>query len=207
MATKKSNTPEKNVNTGSLVTLAKDALNHRAQAAEHSTQEKALTEVMGRSAEDLRQQDVANGEYYGLIRITAEDQQPVRVEFRIENGGLSVSEEAKLDALYGGSRPVLFRREKVVTDILNPLALVQELITAGKNPFDYLVLSVRDGMDHALVQSSAVSSAEAFLPTKDFIGTIEGIKGSLSEEAKIFTNNYLVGALKPRVVLGSKGKA
>jgi hypothetical protein len=207
MASKKSNAPEKNINSGEMVTLAQKALEARAKAAEYTTVEKATSEEISKKAEHERREEIGRGNYLGIIRITGENQSPVRVEFRLENGALNVSEEANLDALYMGSRPVLFKREKIVTEITNPLTLIQELIAKGKNPFDYLELKVRDGMDHALVESKNVTSAEAFLPTEGFLSTIDGIKGSMSEEAKTFTKNYLEGALKPRVVLGTKGKA
>ena len=207
MANKKSNAPEININTGELVDLAKKALEARAKAAEYTTVEKTTSEEISKKAEHERREEVGRGHYLGIIRITGENQSPVRVEFRLENGALNVSEEANLDALYKGSRPVLFKREKIVTEITNPLTLVQELITKGKNPFDYLELKVRDGMDHALVDSEHVISAEAFLPTEGFLNTVDGINGSMSDEAKTFTKNYLEGALKPRVVLGTKGKA
>lgn len=207
MASKKSNAPEKNIDNGELVELAKKALDARSKAAEFTTQEKAASEEIGKKAEHDRREEIGRGNYIGIIRITGESQSPIRVEFRLENGALNVSEEANLDALYMGSRPVLFKREKIVTEITNPLTLIQDLIANGKNPFDYLKLSVREDMDHALVDSKHVISAEAFLPTDGFLNTIDGIKSSLSEEAKTFTKNYLEGALKPRVVLGTKGKA
>ncbi len=204
---KKPNAPEKNVDTGELVDLAKQALEARAKAAEFTTVEKARSEEIGTKAEALRRQEVEQGNYIGIVRVTHADQQPIRVEFRLENGALAVTEEANLDAIYKGSRPVLFKREKVVTEILDPIELIRELMAAGKNPFDFLELKVREGMDHALVESRHVTNAEAFLPVDGFLNTIEGIKGSMSDDAKTFTKNYLQGALKPRVVLGTKGKA
>jgi hypothetical protein len=207
MSAKKAKCPEKNVDTGELVDLAKQALEARAKAAEFTTQEKKTSEEIGQKACQLRQQEIEKENYYGLIRITQKNQSPVRVEFRFENGALDVAEETNLDELYRGSRPVLFKREEIITEILNPLALIQELVNEGKNPFDYLKLSVREGMDRILVNSNHVTSAEAFLPTEGFLNTIDGIKSTLSEDAKTFTKNYLESALKPRVVLGTKGKS
>jgi hypothetical protein len=208
MSAKKAKCPEKNVDTGELVDLAKQALEARAKAAEFTTQEKKTSEEIVQKAEHLRRQEIEKeNNYYGLIRITQENQSPVRVEFRFENGALDVAEESNLDTLYRGSRPVLFKREEIITEITDPLALIQELVNEGKNPFDYLKLSVREGMDRILVNSNHVTSAEAFLPTEGFLNTIDGIKSTLSEDAKTFTKNYLESALKPRVVLGTKGKS
>jgi hypothetical protein len=207
MAAKKSTVPEKSVDKGELVDLAKKALDFRTTAAEATTQEKAISEELAKKGEHERREEVKRGSYIGMIRVTGEKQTPIRIEFRLEKGALDVAEEANLDTLYKGSRPVLFKREKVVTEILDPLALIQGIIADGKNPFDYLELKVREGMDHVLVESKNVTTAEAFLPTEGFLSTIEGIKESLSDDAKTFTQNYLEGALKPRVVLGTKGKA
>jgi hypothetical protein len=208
MAGKKSNVPEKSIDTGELVDLAKKALEARSKAAEFTTQEKATSEQIAQKAEHERREELIRDNYIGMIRVTGENQTPIRVEFRLDNGALDVTEEANLDALYKGSRPVLFKREKIVTEITDPLALIQGLIDDGKNPFDFLELKVRDGMDHVIVESKNVTSAEAFLPTEGFLNTIEGIKSSLSDDAKTFTKNYLETALKPRVVLGTtKGKA
>jgi hypothetical protein len=207
MASKKSSVPEKSIDSGDLVELAMKALTFRAKAAEFTTQEKATSEEIAKKGEQERRDEIECGNYIGMIRVTGDKQAPIRIEFRLEKGALDVSEEANLDALYKGSRPVLFKREKVVTEILDPLALIQGIIAEGKNPFDFLELKVREGMDHVLVESKSVTSAEAFLPMPEFLSTIEGIKGSLSDDAKTFTKNYLEGALKPRVVLGTKGKA
>jgi hypothetical protein len=207
MASKKSNVPEKSIDTGELVELAMKALTARSKAAEYTTQEKAASEEIGKKAEHERREEINRGNYIGMIRVTGDKQTPIRIEFRLDNGALDVTEEANLDALYKGSRPVLFKREKIVTEITDPLALIQELIAEGKNPFDFLELKVRDGMDHAVVDSKNLTTAEAFLPTEGFLTTIEGIKSSLSDDAKTFTKNYLETALKPRVVLGTKGKA
>ena len=208
MATKKkSNTPEFNIDKGKIVEEAKGALDARAKAAEFTTVEKKHSEEISKLAEIIRIEGIDRDEYFGVVRITGEQQAPVRVEFRLESSALDVSEEGNLDALYGAQRPLLFQREKVVNKILDPLALIQELIASGKNPFDYLELKVREGMDHVVADSKNVTSSEAFLPVEGFLGTLNEIKSVLSSEAKEFTKNYLAGAIKPRVVLGTKGKA
>jgi hypothetical protein len=207
MAAKKTGLPEINVDKGIIVGFAKEALEARAEAAEYTTIEKQNSELIAKHSEILRQEEVSRDQYIGVVRITGEQQAPVRVEFRLENAALDVAEEPNLNALYGAQRPLIFQREKIVNEIINPLALIQELIAAGKNPFDYLDLSVRKGMDHVLVESKNVTSGEAFLPKEGFLGTLNEIKHTMSPEAKEYTKNYLQGAIKPRVVLGTKGKA
>lgn len=207
MALKKAITPEISIDKGLIVGFAKKALEARAEAAEYTTIEKQQSELIAKHGELLRQEEITRDMYIGVVRITAENQAPVRVEFRLENCALDVSEEANLSAIYGPQRPVIFQREKIVNEIIDPLALVQEIIAAGKNPFDYLDLSVRKGMDHVIVESKNVTSGEAFLPKEGFLGKLNEIKHTMSAEAKEYTKNYLMGAIKPRVVLGTKGKA
>jgi hypothetical protein len=206
MATKKKSLPEFNVDKGLIVEEAIGALNARAKAAEYTTVEKKHSEEMAKLSESIRTEEIKRDEYIGVIRITGETQAPVRVEFRLENSAIDISEESNLNTIYGAQRPLLFQREKVVNDIIDPLALIQELIKAGKNPFDYLDLSVRKGMDHVMVESKNVTSGEAFLPTEGFLATLQEIKSVLSSDAKEYTKNYLATAIKPRVVLGTKGK-
>ena len=207
MASKKADTPEISVDKGLIVDLAKEALAARASAAEFTTIEKQHSELIAQQGELLRQEEISRDQYIGVVRITGEQQAPVRVEFRMENGALDVSEETNLNAIYGAQRSVIFQREKIVNEIINPMGLVQELVNAGKNPFDYLDLSVRKGMDHVIVESKNVTSGEAFLPKEGFLGKLNEIKHTMSSEAKEYTKNYLMGAIKPRVVLGTKGKA
>lgn len=208
MATKKKPSPsEHNVDTGEIVEEASKALDARAQVAEFTTVEKHHAGNVGQLAEGLRQAGYEREHFIGVVRITSKDQSPVRVEFRLENGALNITEEANLNAIYGSSRPLLFGREKIVTEIINPLELLQELVNAGKNPFDYLDLSVKKGMDHALIDSGHVTTAEAILPRDGFLDTLNDIKSTMSTDAKTYTKNYLNGAVKPRVVLGTKGKA
>ena len=125
----------------------------------------------------------------------------------MENGALAVDEGKNLDMLYGTARPLLFQKERVVNEIVDPMALIKELIDAGKNPFDYIDIAVRKGMDHVLVESKNVTSGEAYLPKEGFLNTLNEIKNTLSDNAKTYTKEYLNNTLKPRVVLGTKGKA
>jgi hypothetical protein len=207
MATKKEGLPEINVDNGQIVEEAKGAANARAKAAEYTTVEKEHSQQVALLAEGLRQEEVGREKYIGIVRVTNSDLPPVRIEFRMENGQMPVEEESNLDALYGSSRPLLFQREMEVNKITDPTALIKELVDSGKNPWDYLDISVRKGMDHILVESKNVIVGEAILPREGLLNTLNEIKNTLSSDAKVFTKAYLEKALKPRVVLGTKGKA
>ena len=177
-----------------------------ARAAEAATIEKAATGVIATLAEEIRQTEVTKDHYVGIIRVTGDDMAPTRIEMRMEKGALAVDEGSKkLDTLFGGSRPLLFTKDKVVNEITNPAALVAELIAQGKNPWDFLNISVKSGLDLAVAESPNVVAAEAYVPKAEFLNTVEDIKHTLSANAKTFLKVYLETALKPRVVLGTKG--
>ena len=207
MATKKEGLPDINVDKGPIIESARTAVECRAQIAELTTTEKTASSEIAKLAEGLRQEEVGRDKYIGIVRVTGEELPPVRVEFRMENGALAVDEGKNLDMLYGTARPLLFQKERVVNEIVDPMALIKELIDAGKNPFDYIDIAVRKGMDHVLVESKNVTSGEAYLPKEGFLNTLNEIKNTLSDNAKTYTKEYLNNTLKPRVVLGTKGKA
>ena len=207
MATKKEGLPDINIDKGPIIESARTAVECRAQIAELTTTEKTASSEIAKLAEGLRQEEVGRDKYIGIVRVTGEELPPVRVEVRMENGALAVDEGKNLDMLYGTARPLLFQKERVVNEIVDPMALIKELIDAGKNPFDYIDIAVRKGMDHVLVESKNVTSGEAYLPKEGFLNTLNEIKNTLSDNAKTYTKEYLNNTLKPRVVLGTKGKA
>lgn len=206
MATKKG-LPEVSLNAGAIVDEAKKAIEARSKVAEFSTVEKQHSEEVSKLAVEKRIDEATRNNFIGVVRVTGDDLPPVRIEMRMENGALDISEEGNLDAIYGSSRPLLFGREKVVTAITDPAALLKELLESGKNPFDYLDVSVKKGMDHVIAESKNVTAGEAFLPKEGFLSTLNDIKHTLTDDAKEYTKAFLETALKPRVVLGSKGKA
>jgi len=207
MATKKEGLPEISVNEGDIIVSAREATTARSKAVLYTSIEKTHTEKIGILAEERRKEEVTRGKFIGVLRVTAEELPPVRVEFRMENGTLNIEEEKNLNDIYGPTRPLLFQREKVVTEIIDPTTLIKELIDAGKNPWDYLDLKVKKDMDHAVVESKCVVSAEAFFPKEGFLNTVNEVKNTMSEDAVMYTTTYLDNCLKPRVVLGTaKGK-
>ena len=203
MAAKKTN-PEVTINEGPLVDKAKEAVAARTTAAEATTLEKEFSEEMADLAEQTRVAELSKDNYVGLVRVTNAALPPVRIEFRIKGGSLKLEEEANLNALFGAARPILFQREKYVTSILDPNALLNSLEDQGKNPWDYLELKVKPGMDAVVATSEHVVATEDFFPTKEgFLNKLVDIKNSLTAEAKEYIKNYLAAVLSPVVVLGS----
>lgn len=206
---KKKPLPETNIDNGVLVDEARKAVQARSDKAQAETEEKEAKRVMSEEAEKIRAECVEKGEgYLGLIRITSDDLPPTRVEFRMNNGALDISEKEKLDEMFGASRPLLFGREKVITEILDPDKLIEQMKASGKNPWDFLTLSIKSNMDRVVDDAAdeTVVSQEAYLPKGGFLATLDDIEHTLSDDAKEYVKAYLAKTLKPAVVIGSRGK-
>jgi hypothetical protein len=209
---KKKPLPEINIDSGVLVDEARKAIHARSEKAQAETEEKDAKKKMAEEAEKIRAKCLEDSEgYIGLIRVTSKTQEipPTRVEFRMSNGALDINEKGKLDEMFGASRPLLFGREKVITEILDPDKLIEQMKAAGKNPWDFLTLSVKSNMDRVVDDAAdkTVVSQEAYLPKSGFLATLDDIAHTLADKAKEYVKAYLAKTLKPSVVIGSKGKA
>jgi hypothetical protein len=209
MANNKSGLPEINIGEGLIVLKAKEACDAHSQVGVLETLIKTCKEVISSEAEGLRKSEENSGNYIGLVRITGTDLPPVRVEFRTgSNSALDLDQESTLDELFGPARPLIFARSKVITGVVDPMTLVQQLKDSGKNPWDYLTVSVKPGMDEivASVSSDAVTVQEVFLPREGWIAKLNELAVVLTNQAKRYISEYMEKVLKPSVVLGSKGK-
>ena len=206
--------PEISIGTGLIVEKAKEALEAHAKVGVLETIIKKAKEIIAEEAEKLRKQEEQSENYIGLVRVTGEDLPPVRVEFRTgPNSALDLEQEDTLDELFGPARPLIFAKSRIVTSVLDPMALVQSLKDSGKNPWDYLNVSVKPGMDEIIADTAAavaadiVSVQEVFLPREGWLAKLNEIVITLSDKAKRFISEYMEKVLKPSVVLGSRGKA
>jgi hypothetical protein len=196
MADKKKPLPEVSVSEGAIVGHAKEMANYRAQIADLQEKEDQVCGRIKTDAESLRQAELKRNNFVGLIRIVDDSMAPVRCEFRInKNGAFAVEDESKLDGLFGASRPLLFGKEKVITEITDPSALIEEIKARGQNPWDYLNISVKTGLDRALADSSHVISQEAFLPKTGFLATMNDIASTMKPESLSFVKEYLTKVL------------
>ena len=201
--------PELSVDTGNIVDEAKKATEARAKVTEYTTVEKKASSEISILAEMIRQVQEKNTQnYVGIIRVTGEDQSAVRVEFRMENGSLDINQEDTLNNIFGGLRPLLWRREKVLLNLNDPMAEINRLIAEGKNPLDYLNITPKAESEGAMLDSPNVTTGEALIPVEGFLNTLNDNKNLLQTQGqKEFVSKYLTDVLKPRVVLGTKGKA
>ena len=209
MAAKKKALPEIAVGApqhADLVRLAKDALAVRAQIADLTTREIELKKQIAEKASVIRvHEEQANGNYVGCVRITDADQSPCMVQFKMCGGALDLDQEANLDALFGSARTMLWDRDAAVQDVINPAGVIAECQGRGQNPWDYLDVKVKKGLDRAFLGSSNVTMVEAFLPKEGFLATCNDTKHTFpKKEATEFLAAYTLQALKPAVDLGKK---
>lgn len=199
----KRKSPEISINSGEIIEHARTAVAARAIIAEKTTVEDQGKKRIRELSDGIRIEKLGNKEYIGIIRITGNDLPPVRVEFRMD-GALDMIESDKLDRIFGTLRPQLFQPKEIVTSITDPAGLIQEMIDQGKNPWDYLKIEVKDGMDSIVARYLYVISQSALVPTEEFLNTLNDVRDTLSDEAVMYLEDFLTTAQKPRVVLGTK---
>lgn len=197
-----------------FVGLARDALSARSSLAQFELAEASAKNALATKASDLRVTEARKDNYIGIVRVVkpeaaAEDLSPVRVEFKMssKDSALKVDQMEDLDEMFGGLRPQLWEKGKAVTDIPDPKALIDSIITAGQNPWDYLKLAVKPGMDDIVSRYSGVTVIEAILPKTGFLARLQEFGKNLGSEAKDYVRAYLNTALHTSVNLGTKGKA
>jgi hypothetical protein len=158
-------------------------------------------------ADAIREDQFNKGEFVGVIKVISDDIPATRVEFRRNNGALDINEMATLDKVFGGLRPQLFEKAKVVRDIITPQALIDGMRKAGLNPWDYLEIKTKTNMDDIVSQYPGCTTDEAILPKKGLLARLKENATILSDEAKSWIKVYLDKALKTTPVLGTKGKS
>jgi hypothetical protein len=205
--------PEVTVDTDPIVATAREALSARASKAQYETAEKVARDGLATLASGLRTEQAAGGNFIGCVRVVqpfgTEEMPPLRIEFKmaLKDAALQVTELYLLNQLFGALRPQLWEQTKTVTDVHTPQALYDSLKAAGLNPFDYLNVSVKDGMDGIIAQHDGVTAVEALVPRTGFLARLYEFGRNLSEDAKYYMRRYLDRALSPAVIIGSKGKA
>ena len=206
MAAKKS-LPEflvNNKNNPALVTVTKEALDLRSQIADLETQEKVAKTKMSEQATTIRAAEEAKGNYIGVVKVTDEGMNPSQIQFKMTNAAIDIEQGPTLDAHFNAARPMLWSRDMVVTAITNPTALIEEMTARGQNPWDYLEVRVKPGLDANFRSSPNVVKGEAYLPVEGFLTTVNEFKHTFSAEAKEFLKEYLKEVLKTSVSLGHK---
>ena len=199
--------PEINISDGQIVADALQLVQVRAAKAQLETKEKELKVAIENQATTVRDAKLEAGEVIGLIRITNENLVPVQVQFRVDSkkAALSMSDEGTLNDLFEGARPLLFGKDVMVTEITDPEALIAAMKASGRNPWDFLHVSVREGSDQIVSGYVQAVTNEAFMPKEGFLTTIKDIWHTLSVEAIEYLKTYFKIAIKPMVIVGSKG--
>lgn len=207
MAKKKKGLPEIEVTKathGDLVDQAREVLDIRSRIANLEIEEADLKKDIAETSVSIRESEQSKGNYIGIVKIVDEGMTPVQVQHKMTQPGLHVDEGESLEHHFGSSRPMLWQKEKVVVGITDPDALIAELRAKDQNPWDVLQVTVKKGMDAALLFSENVMKEEAYLPLEGFLNILNEIQHTLSAEAKEYLSKYLAKVLKPTVSLGHK---
>jgi hypothetical protein len=164
--------------------------------------------------------------FLSLVRV-ANESAPVRVEFRTgkasaqdivqkdDAGNVVVEDmEVYLKELMGGVYSQVFERRTVISRVADPRKLYAALANSGKDPWDFLSVSVRDGTDAIVIQAlkehnaqDAVAISDTILPVKDWLENLTLVAKALTDKALTFMREFVVGATAPSIVLASKSKA
>lgn len=199
--------PEISSNDKDLIYAAREALKNKLKAAEHTSAEKGFRKEMEKKGTDIYNTEFDKGNPIGLIRVIDSEVSSARIEMRINNGALDVSEKNNLRKLLGHRKTQLFERTRIITDITDPAAILTTLTKKGLDPWKYVEIKVKENMDEVIwdaIDGKHCQSAEAYLPKQGFLSKLNQIFNTLSDGAKKYLKEYLANALKPTAVIGSK---
>jgi hypothetical protein len=191
-----------------MAALADTMVDFKAQIGELETRLKTAKEELAEQASVYRTTLAEKDDYIGMIRITGK-QAPVRVEFRTNKSkaALDLDQAPVLDELYGASRMLLWEKDMVITGVTDPAQLIIDLQKAGLNPYEYLNVSVKPGMERIVADKSKVVVVfEAFTPVKGCLNTVRDIIHTWSTAAKAYFRAYTAQALEPYITTGTATK-
>lgn len=200
--------PEITISDGPMAALADTMVDFKAQIGELETRLKTAKEELAEQASVHRTTLAEKDDYIGMIRITGK-QAPVRVEFRTNKSkaALDLDQAPVLDELYGASRMLLWEKDMVITGVTDPAQLIIDLQKAGLNPYEYLNVSVKPGMERIVAdKSKTVVVFEAFTPVKGCLNTVRDIIHTWSTAAKDYFRAYTAQALEPYITTGTATK-
>lgn len=199
--------PEINIGEGQIVEDAILLAQTRAKKAQLETEEKTLIASVATQATVIRNTKLDTGEVVGLIRITSE-QAPIQVQFKVDGkkAALSIDEGKTLDDLFGGARPLLFGKDQIITEIMDPEALIKAMKDDGHNPWDSMSLVVKTGQESVVARYPQAVSSEVFMPKAGFLTTVRDVWHTFHAEAVGYLTPYIKEIIKAVVVVGSQGK-
>ena len=188
--------PETFITEGEIVKIAETFIQYKKDLEYHKDLCDAASKELKEACDGQREVLLKNRKIARVIRIS-----DAKVEFRMKNGQIPFSDKGLLEELFGQDYHSLFEQGKVISAIIKPNALIKALEDAGVNPWDYLSLNVKEGMDEAVTglakDIGLYNTAEAVLPRKGFLSTLAGIIEKLTDDAVEFLQDYLKKALEP----------
>lgn len=212
MSNKTKALPEKSLNSGEIAQKAAELAGVHSKLAELQTEEKNLKKALAELCDTDRREELDKNNYIGLYRVTGENVSPTRVEFRLESRGktdkraINTDQEQALADLFGNNRLVLFEKCHAISEITDPIKVIQDLDVKGIDPKAVLEITIKEGHEKTVIDATdAVTGHEAFLPRRGFLSTLNDIKAQISGRARHWLDLYLNATLGSKVCPGSKG--
>lgn len=206
--------PEKSLNSGQAAEVAAKLAEVHGKLAEFQTEEKNLKEQLAALIDTDRRAELNRNNYVGLYRITPEGVAPTRVEFRLESRGkvdkraIAVDQEQLLTNMFGANKAVLFEKCCAISEVTDPVKVIQDLVAKGLSPNSVLEITIKEGHEKTVSEATdAVVAHQAFLPRRGFLSTLNDIKAQIIDQTRNWINQYLNATLSKKVCPGTKGAA
>lgn len=184
MAKKKA--PEVSVTEGAIIEHAIAWQKCRALKAKIDAREKVAQEGIITEASTLRDSKLENREIIGIVRAVPEEQTPVITNFQCKSkeSGITLEDAEAVRPLFNGAFDELFQEDTVVTGVDKPEQLIDAMREDGRQPFDFLELVPKKGMDHIVAEYGEYVSADtAYVPVEGFLATLNDFIRSIPDEA------------------------
>ena len=190
----------------SMATNAIMAMETRKQIVELEAQEALVKDLIKGEAMHYVTSRREQNDYVSIIRIIPDDSAMARVELRISNGALNVSDTPKLQKLFGSATDELFEKDTQIGAIDNPADIIGTLEAKGIDPWTVLGVFVKPDAKAIALDACIIPHTEVLLPKKGFLDKLCELGNRLSEQARVYINAYLQQTVKPTVVLNARGK-
>lgn len=188
--------------------LAAEAIRVRAERVRLDAEEDRLKKLLAMKGYTEFSKALENNEYVGSFKIVPSEDTPVRIDMRLSKGNMKETMEPELNRIFGDSYSDFFQSSYEILKILSADDLLEKIKISGKNPWNYLTLEVREGKEKEIFElgGKSVIGRRTINPVKGFFGICQEYGYRITKSVKKFLNEYLLVAVEPCVVLGTRGK-
>jgi CRISPR/Cas system-associated exonuclease Cas4 (RecB family) len=166
--------------------------------------EEIVKSSLTNAVETVRRIEADAKNYVGIVRVTADGQPPVRVQWKLDGSNLAIEDRPSLDKMLTTASNILFKNDKYVSNVTDVNALVRDLIAKGVDLATVFKMEIKD---HApLIGCSGVEVDECLTPSKTFLNDLQDNRDVITEEGHTWLKEYLEARLVPAVYGPPKGK-